>query len=120
MKNLSVVYDPASDLVAPVSLLPSQLALRSAQFPAPEMRLVAAVLEDAVNCIVSNTQAHSRHRRQEFSKACQWIWEEGSAWPFAFRNVCDVLGLNPTAVRERLLSVIDTSGKSQQGGVSCP
>ena len=91
-----------------MSILPSQLVPRRTHLPAPEMRLAAAVLEDAVNCIVSNTEARSRHRRQEFSKACRWIQEEGSDWPFAFRNLCDVLGLNPTAVRERLQSVIDT------------
>jgi len=108
VKNLSAAHDAASSVFAPVSILPSQLVPRSGHLPAPEMRLAAAVLEDAVNCIVSNTEARTRRRRQEFSKACKWIWEECSDWPFAFRNVCDLLGLNPTAVRERLQSVIDS------------
>ena len=112
MKNQSVAYDPASAVFAPVSILPSQLVPKTAHLPAPEMRLAAAVLEDAVNCIISNTETPSRHRRQEFSKAYQWIWEEDSDWPFAFRNVCDVLGLNSTAVRERLHSIIRTRSKS--------
>ena len=112
MKGLSAAFEPASGVFAPAVLLPSQVLPSIAHLPAPEMRLAAAVLEDAVNCIVSNIEARSRHRRQEFSKACQWIWEERPDWPFAFRNVCDVLGLNPTAVRERLQSVIDTCSKS--------
>lgn len=105
MKTFTLAHEAAS-VVQPVSLLPSQLVRRIAHLPGPEMRLVAALLEDAVNCIVDNAGACSRERRKEFFKAYEWIWEDRSDWPFAFVNVCEVLGLDPTAVRERLISFV--------------
>ena len=96
----------AASILEPIAILPSQLVPRIAHLPAPEMRLIAAVLEDAVNCIVSNAGAVTRERRREFFNAYDWVWEEQSDWPFAFVNVCDVLGLNATAVRERLRSFV--------------
>ncbi len=68
------------------------------------MQLVAAIFEDALHCIIKNAGARQRRRRREFLKACEWILEDDTDWPFAFRNVCDLLGLDPMAVRERLQS----------------
>jgi hypothetical protein len=66
------------------------------------MQLVAAIFEDALHCIVKNADAHQRRRRREFLQAYRWVLEDSSDWPFAFLNICDLLGLDPTAVRERL------------------
>lgn len=106
MKHLSTAHQTAS-VFQPVAILPSQLVQRIAHLPGPEMRLLAAVLEDAVNCVVGNSNARTRPRRQEFLKAYEWIWEDRSDWPFAYLNVCDVLGLDAGAVRARLQSFID-------------
>ncbi len=106
MRNLSVAH-PTASVFGPVAILPSQLVPRIAHQPGPEMRLLAAVLEDAVNCVVGNSDARTRQRRREFLKAYEWIWEDRSDWPFAFLNVCDVLGLDASAVRARLQSSID-------------
>ncbi len=62
----------------------------------PEVHLIAAVLEEALLCIVA---AHRRRRRKEFSDAWTWMWSDTRDWPFAFANVCEVLGLECAAVR---------------------
>jgi hypothetical protein len=40
------------------------------------------------------------HRQS--SEASEWIASERREWPFAFVNVCDFLGVDAKAVRERL------------------
>jgi len=65
----------------------------------PEMRLVIAILEDALLCVTRNG---GRRRGREFVEACEWFRDERRDSPFAFRNVCDLLGLEATAVRQRI------------------
>jgi hypothetical protein len=40
------------------------------------------------------------HRQS--SEAFEWIASERRDWPFAFVNVCDLLGVDAKAVRKRL------------------
>jgi hypothetical protein len=65
----------------------------------PEISLVAAVFEDAVNCVRRGSRGVT-HRQS--SEASEWIASERSDWPFAFLNVCDFLGLDAKVVRTRL------------------
>jgi hypothetical protein len=101
VKHASFAY-PTSSVLEPTCILPSQLDPHVGSRPGPELQLVAAILEDALNCIVGNAEARERSRRREFLRAYEWISDDTCNWPFAFRNVCDLLGLDPMAVRERL------------------
>lgn len=68
----------------------------------PEARLVVAILEDAVQCVLDNVQAPPGPRRREFLQARAWFLDDRRDWPFAFANLCDVLNLDVRAVREHL------------------
>jgi hypothetical protein len=57
--------------------------------------LMLAVLEDGIRSFLST----SRTRRDE---AEAWITMRSQNWPFSFENVCQVLGLEPSAVRQAL------------------
>jgi hypothetical protein len=102
VNDISVAYDADPSVLQPAFILPSQLPRDVGHLPGPEMQLVAAIFEDALHCIIKNVDARQRRRRREFLKAYEWVLGDDIDWPFAFRNVCDLLGLDPTAVRERL------------------
>ena len=89
-------------LLQPLSLLPSQTALREIANRSPETRLVVAILEDAVRSIVRH--GNPRHRREylEFLQARAWLLDDSREWPLAFANICDYLGLDVAAVRQSL------------------
>jgi len=85
----------------PLELLPSQLPRREGPRRCPEMRLVAAVLEDAIRSVHTG-RSRRRPSRFEFQAARAWLLDDSRDWPFAFANVCDLLGLDATAVRRSL------------------
>ncbi len=58
----------------------------------PERRLVLAVMEDAVHLYLRNPQGAE--------DVAVWMDTDDRSWPYSFRNCCDVLGLDPDAVRE--------------------
>ena len=71
--------------------------------PRPEVRLAGAVLEDAIRVVVARTATHGRaRRRREFRETRDWLLDDDRTWPFAFLNVCEMLALDPAAVRESL------------------
>ncbi len=109
MKPLSVPADPTL-LWQPAGLLPSQTVSRRTLARMPEMRLVAAMFDDAVECIVGNVAARCGTRRREFVEARDWLWDDTRGWPFAFANVCDLLGLEASAVRKRLDRIVPDRG----------
>jgi hypothetical protein len=71
-----------------------------------ECQLLAALLADAIRCYKRNYFAVSRTRRRLFREAEQWLMEpaatDGSGPAFSFLYVCDVLGIEPEAVRAAL------------------
>jgi hypothetical protein len=89
-------------LLQPLSLLPSQTALRDIANLSPEMRLVVAILEDAVRSVVRYGNPRRRREHVEFLQARAWLLDDSRDWPFAFANVCDLLGLDVRAVRQSL------------------
>lgn len=86
----------------PAAVLPSQLADRRNGFHSPEMRLVAAMFVDALWSVFRNADARRGPRRREFLEASDWLLDDSRDWPFAFANVCDLLGLDAAAVRQCL------------------
>ena len=98
--------DGSGWLWEPVGLLPSQLAKRNACLQSAEVRLAAAMFEDALRSLTRNINPPAGPRWKELVDACEWIWDERRDWPFAFVNVCDLLGLDAAAVRCRLESLV--------------
>ena len=90
----------------PAVMLPAQMIDRRRLAQIPEVRLVTAMLDDAVRCIMCNVGARRGARRRQFLEARDWLWDDMRDWPFAFANVCDLLGLDATAVRERLAMIV--------------
>ena len=82
-----------------------------------ETRLVFAVLEDAVRCYVKTVNSSRRSDREQFDEVRRWFHAEaGTHSPFSFEYVCDVLGIEPAALRERLglMSVDDLPTKQMR------
>ncbi len=67
-----------------------------------ERRLYAAVLEDAVECYQNHFFTEKGKSRQLHSDAEKWLFSDDDSWPFAFLNVCEVLNLQPTFLRQGL------------------
>ena len=101
MKPPSAAYN-AAPLWDSMSLLPSQLPQRGGYLNSPEMHLVAAIFEDAVNCLLREVSPRRGRRWYEFLAARDWIMDDRRDYPFAFANVCELLTLDVTAVRESL------------------
>ncbi len=95
-------------LFQPEMLLPSQVTTRFGTRPYPELRLVAAMVEDALQSVGRRVGSRSPRQRREFMEAWEWLFSDDQAWPFAFVNVCEVLGIDAAAVRRRLLSSVAT------------
>ena len=95
VRHLGVQPDAYID--GPFSLecvLPSQFARRRAPHTGEE-RLIMAVLEDAIRCFFGDDP-------QARIESTVWLRERGGAGPFAFENICDVLGLEAGQLRKGL------------------
>jgi len=88
-------------LWGPALVLPSQLG-GHCRPRSPEALLMGAVLEDAFLCIAKNVGAREPHRRHQLNDASAWFRSDSRDWPFAFLPLCDGLGLDATAVRQRV------------------
>jgi hypothetical protein len=67
----------------------------------PEIKLMLAVLEDAIMCV--QKYARNGKKRRLFREAEEWLLEEADDWLFSFENICSVLGLDPSYLRHGLL-----------------
>jgi hypothetical protein len=67
---------------------------------ARQRALRAAVLIDAIRCLVGAAGARERRARQS---ALRWMLNRDAMAPFSFHNVCEALGLDPSRLRRSLL-----------------
>jgi len=71
-----------------------------------ELKLLLAVLEDAIRCYLRNVNAKDREHRRDFIEVRNWF--EGSrasarrADIFSFDNLCAALGIEPRYLLDRL------------------
>jgi hypothetical protein len=86
---------PASIITA--AILAAQMPRRNPAY-SPEQRLCAAILDDAFE-IIRGGRAYGHPGRRLLVETERWLRSNDLKWPFAFRNVCDALGLDPAAVR---------------------
>ena len=68
---------------------------------ARERALRAAVLIDAIRCLVGAGGGRERRSRQT---AMRWILSRDDRSPFSFINICDSLGFEASRIRRQLLA----------------
>ena len=69
----------------------------------PEKMLMFAILVDAISCFDKLPAAEGMARKRQWLEARNWLCSNRQDWPFAFRNVCEVLGFDPNYLRRGLL-----------------
>jgi hypothetical protein len=85
-----------------------------------ELKLLLAVLEDAIRCYLRNVDAKDGERRREFNEVRHWF--EGSRAGvrrgdiFSFENLCAALGIEPRCLidRLRILTIGDLPSRRYQ------
>lgn len=83
-------------------LLPSQ-HLGAVRKLTPEQRLMAAVLDDALECLTKYRFAIDPPGRRLFEEARQWcLNQDGDNWACSFQRICSALDLDADAVRRKL------------------
>lgn len=69
----------------------------------PERNLMLAVLEDAIRCYLGYRDGDpSARNRLLFADARDWINSRSRYSIFAFRNLCEIIGINPDALKHEL------------------
>ena len=74
--------------------------IRTAESIVRQRALRAAVLIDAIRCLVAAARMRKRPARQP---ELRWILSRDAKAPFSFNNVCEALGLDPSRLRRSLL-----------------
>ena len=69
-----------------------------------ELKLLMAVLEDAIRCYLRNVNAKDGERKREFIEVRNWFESriKGIAGIFSFENLCEALGIEPRRLLARL------------------
>jgi len=84
-----------------LSMQLAELSRRRAAWT-PELRLLAAVLEDAIRTFYRCARSQAVAKQLLFSETAEWFASPDTSFPFAFESICHVLGLDAAAIRERL------------------
>jgi hypothetical protein len=92
-------------LFQPDTLVPTQYfeTFRGKAHLEPEKSFMLAILEYAVASFQKYIFARDIKGKAEFHETEDWILEKNSDWIFSFENICEVLGFNPSYVRQGLL-----------------
>lgn len=69
----------------------------------PEMKLMFAVLTNAIECMQKYAGAESRRCRKIFQEAEAWIFSGKSQAIYSFEYVCEALQLDPSYLRKGLM-----------------
>ncbi len=85
----------------------------------PEIRLIAAVLEDAIDCYLKYCSAKTRRGKRIFTEAAQWIFNRDEDWLFGFNNICEMLKLDPDYIR-RVLNAQERLRLNKPSGQQLP
>lgn len=82
----------------------------------PERRLMVALFGDAIRCIEKYRNARDTRSKTRLAKELQWVLSDDSQSLFAFVRVCEVLDLDPLAVRRSLGLLGDSRGSRSADG----
>ena len=61
--------------------------------------MLAAAIED----LEKYRYARTRDRQRLYWQAYQWVASDDRQWPFTFVNLCEILHVQPDALRQRML-----------------
>jgi hypothetical protein len=94
-----------TSLFQPDTLMPEQYleTFRRKLHLEPEKKLLLAVLEDAIACFQKYLFAKDGKGKVLFLEAEEWILDRDTDWLFSFANVCEMLGFEPTYLRDGLI-----------------
>jgi hypothetical protein len=92
--------EPRADAVIPLQFHSGRWASASVE---PALRLMEAILVDAVRCFQRNFKAGHRHGQREFREAQFWIFSDQRGGPFSFEDVCDALGVESRRLRDLIV-----------------
>src|SRR5262245_42336224 len=65
----------------------------------PEMKLLRAVLEDAIMCCRRGWCTKEKKSQRLAQEAEAWVFSDNLDWPLSFLNICTVLGIDPDYLR---------------------
>ena len=65
--------------------------------------MAAGVLKQAKHDLRRFHGARIPRERELYADALSWVMSEDVAWPFSFRNVCQLLALSPEQARQELV-----------------
>lgn len=86
----------------PEGLVPAQWEERLRPQAAPELRLMAAVMIDAIRDYRNGARARSGRSRQLARLAARWIASRERAWPYSFESICAVFDVDAEGLRHKL------------------
>ena len=97
--------EKTGSLFQPDTLVPTQYIenFRGKAHLEPEKSFMLAILEYAVASFQKHIFARDSKGKAIFDETEDWILETNSDWIFSFENICEVLGFNPSYVRQGLL-----------------
>jgi len=95
-----------AELFAPEIVLPDQIhqGYRRDSYLSGEKALMLAVLEDGIRCFQEHLTNPRSNPRLLSKQAEEWIRAVDYEWPFSFNNVCETLGIDAEALREKLVT----------------
>jgi hypothetical protein len=104
-------------VVYPDVVLPAQQSARVRHLT-PERRLMIAVLDDAIQCVMKYRSATDGPGRRQFVEESDWLLSTDDRWPYSFECICDVLNLDAGAVRAGLC-LISSAPSGTDASLTC-
>lgn len=93
---------------------------RRTYYSSPELKLMAAVLEDAVATLSTDQRRCSRRQKRDFADAMTWLHDhQATDYAFSFISVCEALAIDADYLRQGLLRKIDQVRDSKVVRVHC-
>lgn len=86
-------------------VLPEQFftVAMTARTESPELALLSAVLEDALQCYQRQWFSSSRTTKKLAREAAEYLFSDDTAWPCSFVNRCQLFSLSPSYIRSKLI-----------------
>jgi hypothetical protein len=101
-------------LLEPSTVLPIQFfSQRGASRWTGEQRLMAAILEDAITVYSKSSAPKGSKARQILRETERWLRSKDRTWTFSFLRVCEMLSLDPAAIRRTLHERRDRQSAAQ-------
>jgi len=108
-------------LLEPNVILPIQFfSQRGAGRWTGEQRLMAAILEDAIAVYSKSSAPKGSKARQILRETERWLRSKDRAWTFSFLRVCEMLSLDPIAIRRALRERRDRQSAQAAGPETIP